>query len=154
METIPKFKDAENREWTLRITKGRSRAILETCGIDFGQIHDGQVFVELTTSDENLAQVLWILCEKQAEAKGITPEDFAEALDGDALDTAMEAMVDATILFTRRPIRGAVERVIRKTMEAQAAGMKTVESWVEANGDEVIAKAKAAAEKALSTSGA
>jgi hypothetical protein len=151
---LPRFKDAENREWTLRLTTGRNRVILDTCGIDFGQIHDGKVFFDLQTSDDKLAQVLWILCEKQAESRRVTPEDFADSLDGDALDSAMEALIEATILFTRRPIRAAVEKVIRQTMEAQIAGMQTIENWVDANGEQVIAQAKAAAEKALSTSGA
>ena len=147
---LPTFQDAENHEWTLRLTKGRSRAILETCGIDFGQIHDGKVFVDLTTSDEKLAQVLWILCEAQAQTRGITPEEFAELLDGDTLDAAMEAVVEATISFTRRPIRAAVEKVIRKTIEAQAAGMKTVENWIETNSETLIEQVTTAAENALS----
>jgi tRNA A-37 threonylcarbamoyl transferase component Bud32 len=151
MMNQPTFNDAEGRTWRLRLTTGRSREILETTGIDFGKIHDGQVFCDLTTSDEKLAQVLWILCEKQAGS--VTPEEFAESLDGNALDSAMEALVEATILFTRAPIRGAVEKVIRKTMEAQSQAMKTVENWVETNSATMIAQVTQAAETAL-TSGA
>lgn len=149
-DKTPTFRDAKDREWSLRLTVGNCREIRDTCHIDFGEITDGKCFVELGTSIEKLYQVLWVLCEKQAESRSVTPEDFAESFDGDVLDDAQDALMEAVTLFTRRSMRTAMEKMIRATTKAVPEGMKTLEAWIEANDETLMANVRKETEATLS----
>src|SRR5262245_843277 len=95
---IPGFDDAEGRHWNLRITAGRSIEILETCGIDLSLKKIRKVY-EALEDPKVFVQFLWILIEKQAKALELTPDDFAESLDGDAVEAASEAINEAIVNF-------------------------------------------------------
>lgn len=52
-----------------------------------------------------VAELLWSLCESQAEKREVTPEQFAAALDGDTIVKAVEAFIAAVIdFFPRRRV--------------------------------------------------
>jgi hypothetical protein len=147
------FKDAEGRQWHPRLTIGLARKIKDALSIDFTQVADGKLFLALGSDPFKLGATLYMLCETQAEQCGVSPESFAESLDGQAIDDALEALLAAVVLFTRAPMRGAVHNVLTKTIEAEAKAMQAVEKWAEANGAAVADEAVAAAEKALAKSG-
>lgn len=133
----PTFKDAAGRTWTLALSIGKARRIKDATAVDFGAVADGRVFLELGADPFKLCAVLFLLCEAQADLQNVTPEAFAEALDGEAIDAAMEALIAAIVLFTRAPMRGAMERVIATTLAAQAKSMEAVERWTEANAERI-----------------
>lgn len=149
------FRDAQGRTWHLLLTIGRARAIREATGVDVGRVEDGTFFVQLRRDPETFAAVLWLLCEKQAELLNppLTPAMFVEALDGNSLDAAREAIAQAVISFTPAAVRGPLEIVLRKTNEAEAAGMAEVTSWAEENGEAMIAEVVGVAREALATHG-
>jgi len=155
VEKIPQFTDAAGRVWNLQLTIGRAREIHSVTGIDFTNVHDGQVFIELGGNPETFAQVLWLLCEKQAaiHRPPVTPDDFADGLNGAALDAAREAILEATISFIQAPLRGAAETVIRKTLEAQSRAMEEIKGWAETAGDRMVAAAGVAAREAAEAHG-
>src|SRR4051794_668325 len=113
---MPSFNDAMGRTWNLNLTIGRCREIRDTSGIDFGDTKNGGGFLELAVNTEKFVQVLWILIEKQADALKVTPDDFAESLDGDALDRAGEALNEAIVRFSPAVMRPAMEKAINKTL--------------------------------------
>lgn len=149
------FRDAAGRTWHLLLTIGRARAIREATGVDVGRVEDGAFFLQIRRDPEKFASVLWLLCEKQAELLNppLTPAAFVEALDGNALDAAREAISQAVISFTPAAVRGALEIVLRKTNEAEAAGMQEVASWAEEKGSELAAGVVAVAREAIATHG-
>lgn len=154
-EKVPQFKDAAGRTWNLQLSIGRAREIREVTGVDFTNVHDGQLFLELGSNPETFAQVLWLLCEKQAALARppVNPEDFADGLNGAALDAAREAIVEATISFIQAPLRGAAAVVIRKTLAAQTLAMEEVKQWAETQGDRMVAAAGVAAREAAEAHG-
>ena len=133
----PSFRDAEGREWHLSLSIGLARRIKDEVGVDFGQLADGKLLAELGTDPEKLCSALWLMCEKQAERQSVTPEGFAESLDGDAIDGAMEALVEAIVLFTRSHLRNAMRTMFSKTKVAQEKTAKAAETWIETNADQI-----------------
>lgn len=150
----PAFKDRDGREWIVAVTIGSAARVKEATGVNFGDIRDGQVFLELGVDPFRFAGVLWTLCEAQAQLRNVTPESFAEALDGDVIDAAMDALVEALILFTRAPMRGAIRKVIAAAMRTQAKTMEAVETWATTNQSRIDEIVKTKTTEALATLGA
>jgi hypothetical protein len=96
------FTDADGREWTLRITLGRVPKLREA-GFDVDKLDDERAGFAALASPEPLGKVLWALCERQAEARTLTPEGFADGFDGPALFRAQDALMEAVADFTQRP---------------------------------------------------
>lgn len=109
------FKDRLGREWTIEIDFSTA-IMLKKSHLQF----DVQVALD-PESDEfrNIAsdlfyrgQLIWLLCEQQAEAAGITPEDFPKGFDGDVLDRAFDSLVLEIIDFFPERKRAALRRVL------------------------------------------
>ena len=94
------FKDINDKTWELRLVIAHL-AKLRAVGFDLDQYTaDGAgLFMLLALPPETLGSVLWVLCEKQADAAGVTADDFAERFDGNVIDAAGLALVDAVIDF-------------------------------------------------------
>lgn len=151
----PTFEDAAGRRWRLAVTIGRAREIKQITGVDFANLADGQFFLRLRESAETFAQVLWLLCESQAQAANppVTPAQFGEALDGDALDAAREAIQQAAINFTPASRRGAVAAALRTLDTAEAEAMAAIEEWTTNQRPELIANVRSAAHELLAKHG-
>lgn len=100
---MAKFTDREGREWSLSITVGDLKPLREF-GFDLGKITgSGKLLGEVLFGEpEKLVAVLFHLCERQADQRGVGPEDFAKGIDGSTLEQAGEAMVEAAIDFFPR----------------------------------------------------
>lgn len=153
MTTQPNFRDSREREWNLAISIGVARRIRADVGVDFGKVADGKLFIELSSNPEKLAGALWLMVERQAEQKGVTPEDFAEALDGNAIDGAMEALQEAIVNFTPSHLRTPVKTMLAKTMVAQTKTANAAVTWIEANADQLMNEEIAKAVTKLPTFG-
>lgn len=145
----PSFRDSEGREWRLKLSIAVAQAIRDELGVDFGDLDEGRLFLRLGSNPYQLAQVLWMLCEKQCDREEVSPAEFAEGLDGDSIDAALEALIEATVLFTRRPMRAALRKLVETTRAAQEAGLKTTEDWVAKNGSDLTKQCIAETEKEL-----
>lgn len=140
MTTPPSFRDATGREWLLSINVHVARRIRDEVGIDVGQIADGKIFFELASNREKLAGTLWLLCQKQAEQpqpgrQAIAPEQFAELLDSDTLDLAMEALREAIVLFSPSHQRVAFRKMLEKTTVAEHRSAEAAANWIDLNAE-------------------
>lgn len=119
------FRDAQERVWELRITVASLARVQAHAGVDLAALLDGQAGLtalgQLLQQPVRLAQVLWVLVEPQAQARGITPEEFGEALFGDALEAAAEAFVAELVFFIpNRQLRQQLGHLIAKSRELSA----------------------------------
>lgn len=117
------FQGPGGREWRLRIEIGMLDR-LKAVGFDIDEI-EKNIFAVYILNRRVLGSVLWILCEKQAAAAGITtPEEVYEGFDGTILEAAGKALLYAVLDFfpskATSPIRGNLAR-IEQAMETKAA---------------------------------
>ena len=120
------FKDSTGSDWQLRLTWGQVREIRDSLGVDFTTFKDGRALFELGVDVEKFVGVLWLLVEKQAVAAGVSPEDFAERLDGPTIDAASMALVDAYLAFCPALLREATTKVISGAREATIKALDVV----------------------------
>lgn len=123
---MPEFTDTRQRVWPLAFDYTLARRIKKEAGLDFVNAHDGKAIEGIYRSDEKLVQVLWLLCQEQAEREQIDEEEFGRGLGGDALGAAIDALQEALVLFSRPANRPVLEQILAKAREAQDAEQKLV----------------------------
>lgn len=133
---MPKFVDCEKREWELRLTLGLLPK-LRDAGFDIkSKPAEPGGIGSLADDPERFGRVLFTLCEAQAKEKGISPEQFADGFDGEAIYAATVALWDAIVRFTQPPsiaaevhraMPGALAReeakVVARLQTAMSAGL-------------------------------
>jgi hypothetical protein len=109
------FADNLGRTWYVAINVATIRRVRAALGVDlYAMVDDGMRELGRLVSDPvRLADVLYVLCKEDADAKNISDEDFGRALGGDAITAAAEALVEELVdFFPEERSRAALRRVI------------------------------------------
>jgi hypothetical protein len=144
------FTDAAGRTWTLALNLGTAISVKEKLGIDLLQPEAGDppLLTRLGTEELLLGEVLCALLEGQFEANKVGPEDVRAAFDGRTLLAAQQAFYEELIDFFRQRGRTDRARALATQLKLIEAGVKAVETRIEALDVEK------AIESALATAGA
>lgn len=108
---MSRFTDREGRDWVVRIDVWGIKQVRERTGFDISGLPQR---AEALTDPVLFSQVLWILCEDQAKAKGIDEKAFLQGIDGESLESADPVFSDAFLDFCPSRLRQALK-------DAQAA---------------------------------
>lgn len=109
------FKDSDGREWLVKVTVSAVDRVLDLCGIDLYKSEDwGRVLEDPRIACAVLAAVL----QPVFAARNITPEQFRDALDGDAAAAGIEALHEAIANFTPPELRATRVAMVQKIREA------------------------------------
>lgn len=116
---LAKFTDKLNREWQLTINVAAMRRA-KAQDIDLSMpVAQIQPF---TMDDVFLTDALFAIVKTEADAKGITLEQFEAGLDGKTLDVAREAMWEALCEYypehKARMLRAALDSIAKEMAEA------------------------------------
>jgi|11BtaG_2_1085332.scaffolds.fasta_scaffold84226_2 hypothetical protein len=117
------FTDNGGRDWQVKVNPITLGKIEQTTGESFSaDPEDGEgPIVRIATDCMYAFQVLWVLCEAQANERGVSSEDFGDALVGDVLGKAQAALCEAIADFYPDPARReAVRRVFSVIKAAEA----------------------------------
>lgn len=122
------FKDRQGREWKLEATFGSYGRVKSATGVKLYDIatENRESLVQLADAF-TLGSVLWSMIEPQAEARGVTPDDFAEAIDGTVLTDAYSALIDEMIFFCHPRQRKVLETALERIREAEARADRMVD---------------------------
>jgi hypothetical protein len=130
------FKDNTGKVWVIRVNVSTIRRVKEYLEIDLRNLADDKMkpLGELLSDELTFVNVLYVLCQDQADKQGITDEQFGAAMYGDVIEEATNAFLEAWQGFFRGPRREAIKKVL-------AAGKKV--------GESALTKATARAEAVL-----
>lgn len=113
------FTDGDGREWKLRLTVGLVEDIQKETGVELGDESNADWLALLFGKRRKLVEVLWLLCEAQADKAGVTPEQFGHLFDGATLDAAGTALAAAVAdFFPRSRISQALRENLQAILEA------------------------------------
>lgn len=87
------FKDGSGIEWKLSMTCGSMKRVRDIAGIDVADFSEPDWFQRFFTSPATVADILWGLCQKQAEGIPVTESDFRDRLDGPTYRAAHAALI-------------------------------------------------------------
>ena len=99
----------------MKRVKGILGVDLTELGTGSGKPED-QLIVRLWSDPIFLCDVIYCMCKDQADAEGISDEDFGKAMAGDAIDHATTALLEEIVDSSPNPRdRKRARRVLEKT---------------------------------------
>jgi hypothetical protein len=123
-----KFRDAKDREWTIALTIGRAREVLDATGIDLLQPEAGTPSLPEVLADEyKVASILEILLAGEFKRLGVDPKAVMdEDWDGKTTRAAYDAFLQELSAFFED--RGQLPRsqIVRKTTQAISTAMDVI----------------------------
>lgn len=119
---VRKFKNAAGVEWIVKVTVDVIERVREI-GVDLGDI-TAATMKRLAMDDVLLVRTMWLACEPQAEKAGVTPAQFGEAMVGDTLDDAYEALRGGLEDFFPSRKRSFWLKMLATDQEVQAQAME------------------------------
>lgn len=108
------FTDNTGKDWQVKVNPVTLAKVEDCLGCDFATEpeDDGGPIIRIATDCMFCFRVLWVLCESQAEERGVSSEDFGDALVGDALGKAQRALCQAiSDFYPSAERRNAVAKV-------------------------------------------
>ena len=120
------FTDTTGRTWELSLTIGAAKRVKGLLDVDLLDLSGGNppLITRLHTDAMLLVDVIWAILKPDAEARGVTDEQFAECLGGDAAWNAYLAFTAELEDFFRQFHRPDLERTVainRRLMETNPA---------------------------------
>jgi hypothetical protein len=116
------FTDSAGRTWTVEVNVSAIKRVRGLLGVDLLDVAGGDLLSRLADDPCVLVDVLFALCKAEADAKGITDEDFGRGMVGGVLDEASAALMKELLDFFPSAQRArALGRMARKIVEQEAA---------------------------------
>lgn len=108
------FKDSDGRQWYVKLNLDTLERVEAATGVALDDIASANpASVVAISSAVMLGKVLWSIVEPDATKRGVSREQFFEAMGGDEIDAARKVLLDEQIFFSppawREPLRLAIE---------------------------------------------
>ena len=127
------WKDARGHTWDLAINVNTVKRVRQLTEVNLLDVFDGQLLARLAGDPELLVNILYAVCQPQAERTSVSEEAFAELLVGDAIEEAATALVQGLIDFFPKDRREVLGRLWTATGKAQVETSKLVASKLDAS---------------------
>lgn len=152
---MKEFKDDQGRPWIVALTVASAERVrgLVTIDVDddvpqpdgtvqrqrkavpFDLIDAGNIAQTLEVLRSNygkIGEVLYAICRKQSDDRGISREQFLEGLRGDAIEAGVKAIEEELVDFFPPRLRRMVGLLVGKTNELAAEAMGKAEEQLRA----------------------
>lgn len=134
---MTEFKDAEGRRWTLRLTLGDVKRVMDELGVNllnltqFADSSEDSVTMRLINDDLFVGEIVAILLQKQADGYNVPRDAILDLFDGATIKAAQEAfLAEFAFFFKDRQNQTAAAFVeeVRKARVAISTGATSAES--------------------------
>lgn len=130
------FTDNAGRTWMLSVNVAAIKRVRALCGVDLNSIVEMDVNGEpntkllenLSSDPVLLVDVLYAVCKPEADSKGVSDIAFGEAMAGDAIEAATNALLDEVIDFFPEAKRKAFQKILSATRRFEAIAKKRMET--------------------------
>lgn len=135
------FKDNAGRTWTVSITVDAIKRVRGLLDVDLLEVVGGKLIDQLISDPVLLCDIVYAVCKPEADAQGISDEDFGKAMAGDAIEHATEALLDELVSFSPSPRdRANLQRVLETTRKVMDKARDLVEQRIESGELDRIAE--------------
>lgn len=111
------FTDTAGRDWLVSLNIATVKRVRDMLDVDLLS-GDQQVFATLATDPVMLCDVIYVVCKPQADDRGISDEQFGQAMSGDSLGNATDALLGALADFSPSLQKRALMRQMMAKVEA------------------------------------
>ena len=139
-EPVNRFTDLTGREWVLELTRGKGLRMRAELAVDIGDVENfGKTWARLLIDDDKFVAVLWAtIADRRGE---LTLEEFNDALDGETIEAAKDAFLEAVYLFTQPGKRALFRKATTALQETYRTAIAEAETKVQAAMREATARA-------------
>ncbi len=135
------FKDNEGRTWTVSITVDAIKRVRDLLDVDLLEVVSGKLIDRLITDPVLLCDIVYAVCKPEADAQGVSDEDFGRAMAGDAIEHATTALLEELVSFSPSPRdRANLKRVLDTTRRVMDRARDLVEQRIESGELDRIAE--------------
>ena len=109
------FTDTAGRSWTIALTIDAAKRVKGLLDVNLLELEAGDppVLTRLGTDVILLCDVIFALVKPQADAAGVTDEQFGAALGGEAILAAQTALYEELVDFFRKLGRGDLAKAVQ-----------------------------------------
>lgn len=134
------MKDTEGREWSFRFTGLTVRDLAAATGLDTKSLTGPQsLIVKIGECESTLYRVLWITIRPQAEARGLTEDQWFACLDDNAIQSATEEWLEAYVNFSPPARRAVLAKTIQAIRQAREKETEVLMNLVQSGQmDEIV----------------
>jgi len=124
------FRDTTGRQWQLSVTAGTMKRVQALCGVNLYQIIEldddskTSLLERLASDPILLVDVLYAVCKPQADQLHVSDSDFGEAMSGQTIDDASDALLQEIVDFFPEVKRQAMTRVLSAARRLRTAQEK------------------------------
>lgn len=131
------FTDTEGRLWNVKGSLGAFERVKTGTGVDMLDLPTTQQCLREISDVFKLGKVLYCMCEDQVTARGLTPEQFADAFNADTLYEASNALLEEVIFFCRKDIRPMMQMAMEKAKQAETRAIEKLKERTVAMSDDL-----------------
>jgi len=127
------FRDAAGREWSLTISIATVKRIKALAGVNIvEEISNARLLERLCVDPVLLCDILYAICKPDADRLGVTDEQFGQALAGDAIEAATNAMLQELVDFFPTRRRAVLKKALAAAEKMDEAQLAAVEKKIDA----------------------
>ena len=120
------FKDNADRTWTVTVNVDAIKRVRSLLSIDLMEAVEGKLIERLIGDPVLLCDVIYCVCKEDADAKGITDEEFGRAMAGDAIELATTALLEELVDFFPQGKRQLLRKALAKLETLQETMLAVV----------------------------
>lgn len=118
------FTDNTGRTWSIAINVGAVKRVRSGLDVNLLDAVEGKLIERLVSDPVLLCDVIFVLCQPEAEARGITDEQFGQAMAGDAIDSATSALLEELVDFFPSGKRQVLTKALAKLKAFEAKAIE------------------------------
>ena len=125
------FKNETGKEFTVSLDINAVRTIRDRLGVDIVNFASEEQLQKLFGDVVMFVDVLYLICEPQCEAAGLTDEQFGAGLGGDNLGDAIIALEGAIVSFIPSPKQRAnMQSLLKAARDTDDAAQDLIQAEI------------------------
>jgi hypothetical protein len=151
------FADNAGRTWAIAVNVATIKHVKDLLQVNLLEIADqkGRLLEQIVDDPVLLCDILFCLVKPEADAKGVTDEDFGRSLAGDVLGSATDALLSEIADFFPKGRREILKRILAKltALQEKATGLALMKLDDPQFDQQMEAELKAALDRSLEKTG-
>jgi hypothetical protein len=145
------FKDNAGRNWAVSVNIATVKRVKSLLEVDLLEAVEGKLVDRLIIDPILLCDIVYVICKSEADSQNISDEQFGQAMAGDAIEQATEALLQELVEFFPESKRPALRKALGKFQQLQAKAMEFTLRYLD--NPEIDRKMEQDLEKIINSSG-
>ena len=132
------FTDNTGRTWTLAVNVGTIKRVRALCDVNLANIitisgatPKVDLLERLGSDPVLLVDVLYAAVKPEADTKGVSDQEFGQAMSGDAIEMATTALLDEVIDFFPETKRKVFRKILDATRRFETKGKAALQALLD-----------------------